>query len=137
MRIDYSAFFALAVLFSSIPKEAALALEVECPLFDPGNPSDRLLGGGSTEDVPEDPGGNVEVRRGDRWHATNLLEKWGKRDADLECIYSGQKIVTKIPGLLLRCDWLGRDVLRPQPYPPDTGGPLETVFLRIWCTSRP
>lgn len=112
---------------------------VECPLKDPENPEHILSGAGS------DAGDEVDagiVRRGDVWHETEYLEKWQVRDAKLTCSYRGphgrgRDIVLKVPGLMLRCDYLAQDVLKPQPVEPGTGGPTKTRFLRVWCTSKP
>lgn len=120
------------VLLTAAP---AFAFETDCPLADPENPESKLAGGISSN-------GNFathSTRRGDIWHDTEMLEQWQERDVTLMCQYSGpggRKIILKVPGLITRCDWLARDVLKPQPVEPGTGGPLDTVFLRIWCTSR-
>jgi hypothetical protein len=113
-------------------------METDCPLVDPENPENRLTGG-----WPEF--GNFAthfVRRGDVWHSTEILGQPIDRDTTFNCQYHGpqgrgRNIVLAVPGLMLRCDWLARDVLKPQPVEPGTGGPIEHVFLRIWCTSRP
>lgn len=127
------------LLLLATPVQAA---ETDCPLEDPENPGHRLNGGN-----PRYGGGDAgefatRVRRGDIWHTTDWAEKWQERNGKLVCGYrgpdgGGRDLVLKVPGLLIRCDWLARDVLKPQPVEPGTGGPIEHVFLRIWCTSRP
>lgn len=114
-----------------------LAAEVDCPLADPERPEMRLLG--AYQDFGGVEGGDSDrfIKHGDRWHHTELLEKWGDRDGELVCQYLGRELRLPVPGLMIRCDWLGRAVLRPKPVEPGTGGPTETIFLRIWCTSRP
>jgi hypothetical protein len=117
----------------------AFALETDCPLMDPENPGYRLVGAEGAQ------GGNLNAtikKRGDYWHVTEITEQWNERDQNLTCQYrgpngGGREIILKVPGLMIRCDWLARDVLKPQPVEPGTGGPIEAVFLRIWCTSRP
>jgi hypothetical protein len=120
----------------------AFALETDCPLMDPENPGYRLTGGWPTYGVADGGDFVTEVKRGDYRHATEFPQPWDDRIGTFTCTYrgpkgEGRKIVLKIPGLMIRCDWLARNVLKPQPVEPGTGGPIEAVFLRIWCTSRP
>lgn len=121
----------------------AFALETDCPLTDPENPGYRLVGGYPKYDSEDGGDFAVEVRRGDYWHSTEHPQPWNDRaETRLACQYrgpndGGRTIILKVPGQVIRCDWLARDVLRPQPVEPGTGGPIEAVFLRIWCTSRP
>jgi hypothetical protein len=126
--------FTLVLLLLAPP---AFAFETDCPLEDPENPGHMLSGGFSSN-------GNFathSTRRGDVWHDTEILEQWQERGVTLNCQYGGpqgrgRNIVLEVPGLITRCDWLARDVLKPQPVEPGTGGPIDHVFLRIWCTSR-
>jgi hypothetical protein len=127
--------FILAIVLAT----PAFGAVVECPLVDPDNPQHVLAGaeGASGAQLL-----TTIQRRGDIWHATEITEQWNERDVKLTCSYrapqgGGRDIILKIPGLLIRCDWLAQDVLRPQPVEPGTGGPIETRFLRVWCTSRP
>lgn len=120
----------------------ALATETECPLEDPENPGHRLVGTFHRVAGCDCGESAEETKRGDHWRTTDWLEKWQERNGELICNYrgpqgGGRDIVLKIPGLLIRCDALGYDVLKPQPVEPGTGGPIETRFLRVWCTSRP
>lgn len=126
----------LALILATTP---AFSGVVECPLKDPENPAHILSGAGSNAGDEMDA---KVVQRGDIWHETEYLEKWHVRDAKLTCSYrgpqgGGRDIILKVPGLMLRCDYLAQDVLKPQPVEPGTGGPIETRFLRVWCTSRP
>ncbi len=128
-------FACILLLLCTTP---SLATEIDCPLVDPENPENHLVGG-----WPEF--GNFAthfVRRGDIWHSTEILGQPIDRDTTFNCQYRNSQgrsrdIVLAVPGLMLRCDWLGQDMLKPQPVEPGTGGPTETRFLRIWCTSRP
>lgn len=130
--------FILVLLLAAVP---AMAFQTDCPLMDPENRDHRLVGGHPIYGA--EYGGDManEVRRGDVWRATEVPQPWNDRDAKLICRYRGAQgggsIVLKVPGKVERCDWLARDVLKPQPVEPGTGGPIEHVFLRIWCTSRP
>lgn len=129
----------LLPLFIAAPSFGA---EIDCPLEDPNNPGFRLIGA-----HPRYHGGDQgefaqEIRRGDVSHATDWAEKWQERNGELVCTYGntlgrGRQMVLSIPGLLVRCDWLTQDVLKPQPVEPGTGGPIDIRFLRVWCTSRP
>jgi hypothetical protein len=126
----------LILVFTTSP---AFSGVVECPLQDPENPENILSGAGSDAGDEVDAG---VVRRGDIWHETEYLEKWRVQDAKLTCSYrsphgGGRSMVLRVPGRMLRCDYLAQDVLKPQPVEPGTGGPIETRFLRVWCTFRP
>ncbi|MBI3445141.1 MAG: hypothetical protein HY055_07235 [Magnetospirillum sp.] len=127
------------ILALALIASPAFSWVVECPLKNPENPELILSGAGN--DAGDEMDADI-VRRGDRWHETEYLEKWHVRDAILTCTYRGSRgrghdIVLKVPGLMVRCDYLAQDVLKPRPVEPGTGGPLETRFLRVWCTSRP
>lgn len=119
-----------------------IAAEVDCPLEPPGRPDYRLTGGWPTYGGGDGGISTHSTRRGDIWHDTEMIEQWRERDGTLTCTYRtqdgrGRDIVLKVPGLMFRCDWLAQDVLKPQPVEPGTGGPIDHVFLRVWCTSRP
>ncbi|WP_096705039.1 hypothetical protein [Magnetospirillum sp. 15-1] len=129
-------------LFMLVIAAPALAFQTDCPLVDPDSPDHKLAG--AHPSYGDEDGGDMttEVRRGDIWHSTEVPQPWNNLNATLTCAYvgphgRGRDIVLKIPGRILRCDWLGQDVLKPQPVKPGTGGPTETRFLRVWCTSRP
>jgi hypothetical protein len=132
-------FVLLLPVFIAAP---SFGTEIDCPLEDPENPGSRLVGA-----HPRYGGGDQgqfaqETRRGDISHATDWAEKGQEQNGELVCSYGnaqapGRKIILKIPGRAVRCDWLTQDVLRPQPVEPGTGGPTDTRFLRVWCTSRP
>ncbi|OAN55219.1 hypothetical protein A6A04_11185 [Paramagnetospirillum marisnigri] len=127
------------LLFIASP---ALAWETDCPLEHRSYPGSRLAGGYPSYDGGDGGVATSHIQRGDHWHDTEAIEKWKARDGKLTCQYNSphgrdDDIILPVPGLLIRCDWLGRDVPKPRPVAPDTGGPNETVFLRIWCTSRP
>lgn len=115
------------------------AAEIECPKVHPEFSDKRLLGGepllgdariGSTPDTIE--------RRGDRHLDTIDYSELDIRTGGLMCEYEDDKqLVLRIPGVMQKCHWLERDVLRPKPVEPNTGGPITSVTLRFWCTSRP
>lgn len=123
------------------PGSASLvhAAEVECPLVHPRDGAVRFWGGepllgdariGSTPDTIE--------RRGDRHLDTIDYSDWEIRTGNLLCAYeNGSELIVPISGLMGKCHWLERDVLRPKPVEPNTGGPITSVTLRFWCTSRP
>ncbi|WP_040475904.1 hypothetical protein [Paramagnetospirillum caucaseum] len=126
----------IALIVAATPAFGAV---VDCPLRNPDHPEQVLSGAGN--DAGDEVDG-VEQRRGDIRHQTQYLEKWRERDTALRCTYRSPQgdhsaLILMVPGLLIRCDWLAREVLRPQPVEPGTGGPIDQVYLRIWCTSRP
>lgn len=120
----------------------AFGAEIECPLKDPENSDYRLvgtyhrIGGCDCGEFAE------ETKRGDHWQRTDHLEKQQERHGRLFCNYAGpngrgRDIVMDIPGLVVRCDTLGYDVLKSPTVEPNTGGPTESVIFRAWCTSKP
>ncbi|EME71604.1 hypothetical protein H261_01681 [Paramagnetospirillum caucaseum] len=127
------------LIFTAILATPAFGTVVECPLVDPDNPQHVLVG---AEGVSGAQSHSTIQRRGDIWQETEITEQWHERDVNLTCSYrgpqgGGRAIILKVPGLMLRCDYLAQDVLKPQPAEPGTGGPTEVRFLRVWCTSRP
>lgn len=129
----------LLPLFIAAPSFGAV---VECPLNDSENPGSQLVGAHPRYRGADQGEFAEEIRRGDISHATDWPEKGEERKGELVCSYGnaqapGREIILKIPGHAIRCDWLTQDVLKPQPVEPGTGGPIETRFLRVWCTSRP
>jgi hypothetical protein len=128
----------LPVIALTLAVTPAFGAVVECPLRNPDHPEQILSGAGN--DAGDEVDG-VERRRGDIRHHTQYLEKWRERDTRLRCTYRSPRgdhseLVLIVPGLLIRCDWLAQEVLRPQPVEPGTGGPIDQAYLRIWCTSR-
>lgn len=116
-----------------------VAAEIECPKTHPQYQSQRfewgepLLGDariGSTPDTSE--------RRGDRHLDTIDYSSWDIQTGGLLCGYDGgAEYVVRVPGTLKLCHWLERDVLRPKPVEPNTGGPVTSITLRFWCTYQP
>lgn len=120
----------------------ALATEIECPQEDPEHPGHRLVGGWPRYqdcDCVEDA---EYSHSGNSWQKTTWIEKWQEYRGELVCMYraeggSGRNLELKVPGLMVRCDSIGRRILKPKPVAPGTGGPYEYIADRVWCTSRP
>lgn len=127
------------VLLGQMAVSTTFAAEVECPRIHPQFPDKRFVTGGPLlGDAPIGSTPDTSVRRGDRHLDTIDYSELDIRTGGLMCEYDGgAELVIRVPGTLKLCHWLERDVLRPKPVEPNTGGPVTSITLRFWCTYQP
>ena len=134
MKFDAGILAAVILLALNLDGEAA-EIVTDCPSTKPGDPLVRFQYGEEMErgspgelDIPEE----IHEKGGLTYTTTTYyfdgMDKEDLKKAALRCEYQDDsKLVFKIPGVLLRCGKIFREI---------SPKSAKDEFLRVWCASE-